>query len=408
MAGKFKKSRKELYDILWKTPITYYAHEHRVSYTKLKEACNKYNIPTPDQQYWVSLRLGKKLPKTPLPSGEDVKIEIPRMIPKNKGHMSAELNSKANTSCILRILELNTDINHGLSTKEIIDKMDSSYGLGIDRRTVSNSLKLLKLLGYNIVYEKQKYKLLLSYKDNYSPGKFESDEVQNLLDSIRLNPFLSETDERALFYKTKKLMGRFNCGALHNVHLDKRNLSATFYQSLDSLTDAMLNNKKVSFDYMRYDNRGKLVKIREEAYIVSPIHFRYTNFKVFAECIIEDGSKRLYRVDKMENVQLLEEIRQTLATKSIKDTVSANIHRGEIMLVAKCKNEFSDEIVDYFNLKGKLKPNDDGKTFTLTVKTDFNEAREFAVKHIDSCEVIEPPELKDEVIKTIKNNIYGV
>ena len=66
--------------------------------------------------------------------------------PRNDG----KYNSKANTVCILKILQEYSDGNIILPTSRIIELMDSVYGLHVDRRTVYSSIDILQKLGYSI------------------------------------------------------------------------------------------------------------------------------------------------------------------------------------------------------------------------------------------------------------------
>ena len=60
-----KFNRKELYAEIWERSLSKVAKKHDIQYSKLKEACEKSNIPLPTQAYWSSLYSGKKVEKTP-------------------------------------------------------------------------------------------------------------------------------------------------------------------------------------------------------------------------------------------------------------------------------------------------------------------------------------------------------
>jgi hypothetical protein len=71
-----KFDRKELYTEIWERSLSKVAKKYDIQYSKLKEACEKSNIPLPTQAYWSSLYSDKKVEKTPLPEAENGDVEI--------------------------------------------------------------------------------------------------------------------------------------------------------------------------------------------------------------------------------------------------------------------------------------------------------------------------------------------
>ena len=57
------------------------------------------------------------------------------------------LTEKANAICLLEVLKEYSDAEHILPMREIIAKMQSLYGIKIDRRTVYGAVALLIELG---------------------------------------------------------------------------------------------------------------------------------------------------------------------------------------------------------------------------------------------------------------------
>ena len=68
--------RKDLYKLVWSTPMTRLAQKFELSDVGLAKACRRYNIPRPPRGYWAKKQAGKKLKKESLPPGEDVTIEF--------------------------------------------------------------------------------------------------------------------------------------------------------------------------------------------------------------------------------------------------------------------------------------------------------------------------------------------
>ncbi len=60
-------SRKELYILVWKTPIATFAKKHNIPADTLRKICKNLDIPTPTSGYWSKLKFNKKVEITPLP-----------------------------------------------------------------------------------------------------------------------------------------------------------------------------------------------------------------------------------------------------------------------------------------------------------------------------------------------------
>jgi len=60
-------SRKELYLLIWKTPITTISEKHNIPDTIIRNICKKLEIPTPSSGYWSKLKFKKTVEIPPLP-----------------------------------------------------------------------------------------------------------------------------------------------------------------------------------------------------------------------------------------------------------------------------------------------------------------------------------------------------
>ena len=60
-------TRKELYELIWKKPISKLSEEWGIPGQALRAYCNQLNIPTPSSGYWSKLKFGKPVEIPPLP-----------------------------------------------------------------------------------------------------------------------------------------------------------------------------------------------------------------------------------------------------------------------------------------------------------------------------------------------------
>ena len=56
---EIKFTRKELYDLVWSSPLSVLAKKYNISDNGLRKNCIKMNIPLPETGYWQKLRYGK-------------------------------------------------------------------------------------------------------------------------------------------------------------------------------------------------------------------------------------------------------------------------------------------------------------------------------------------------------------
>jgi hypothetical protein len=69
-------NRKELYKKVWETPITRLSKEYGLSDVGFAKICKKHKIPRSPRGYWARKAAGQRVKRFPLPSGENVTIEI--------------------------------------------------------------------------------------------------------------------------------------------------------------------------------------------------------------------------------------------------------------------------------------------------------------------------------------------
>ena len=69
--------REEIYNEIWENSTSRTAKKYDVPYQKLKEACEKANIPLPTNTYWASISVGKVIEKTPLPESAETELVLP-------------------------------------------------------------------------------------------------------------------------------------------------------------------------------------------------------------------------------------------------------------------------------------------------------------------------------------------
>lgn len=72
-------TRRELYDLVWATPMSSLAQDFGISDVGLKKVCDRHRVPTPGRGYWAQLEAGRSPKKALFTEALDAalnKIEI--------------------------------------------------------------------------------------------------------------------------------------------------------------------------------------------------------------------------------------------------------------------------------------------------------------------------------------------
>jgi len=320
--------------------------------------------------------------------------------PRNDG----KYNSKANTVCILKILQEYSDGNIILPTSRIIELMDSVYGLHVDRRTVYSSIDILQKLGYSIE----------SYDENgigycLTDNPFDALEIKLLIDSIQLNTVVPKQNEKDIVNKLMKLVPNEDNRHFMNrlVGSLKKEKNMTLFYMLDTIDLAMQKKKKVEFDYLTKDNTLT-------HFVVTPMTIIQINYHYYVECSNHPKKQNiLFRVKDMKNLlESTEDAGPYTYFKGYTELNETGIEFDCINAKLECSTDIEDIFLDTFDsfiLKSKkLVYSEDGKTFTAEVYGTPDAISRWALSFPDKCEVIEPLELRETIINKLKNNKYGV
>ncbi len=89
-------NRKELYDLVWSTPMTALAKKYLISDSGLRKICVKMEIPLPKAGHWEKLKAGKEVEISELPTtykgNNEITLELRKEGDENlKGLPSTEM-----------------------------------------------------------------------------------------------------------------------------------------------------------------------------------------------------------------------------------------------------------------------------------------------------------------------------
>ena len=111
---------------------------------------------------------------------------------------------------ILDILKYHSDCNHPLTQQEIIDRLESDYGILVERKTISRNIALLKEAGINIESDKRG-----TYFDDYL---LDDSQIHLLIDSILASKHISESQSKELIDRISSLSNKYFKKHIKNIH----------------------------------------------------------------------------------------------------------------------------------------------------------------------------------------------
>jgi predicted DNA-binding transcriptional regulator YafY len=180
-------------------------------------------------------------------------------------------------------------------------------------------------------------------------------------------------------------------------------MNESIYYSVDSLHEAISEGKKVSFKYFYYDTSKKPIYQRDGGvYIVSPAALSWFEENYYLIGIL-DGQEGLrhFRVDRMDNVKTLDEIRDP-AVKNFKLTDYTKkifgMYGGEETDVRlRMNNKLAHTVIDRFGKDITMVPDGDNH-FTILIQVAISPVFcAWIFQFQDKCEVLSPQSLKDDL-----------
>lgn len=194
-----------------------------------------------------------------------------------------------------------TDENHALNTDEIILLL-AEKKIAVSNRILVHDIALLNEYGYEVLSYRKKY-----YYYYVVNRHFDAAEIALLADAVQASK-LSAIQKQTLTKKLMTTMGDFQATELTVAGrfgtMPKRNNRHIIY-TIDTLKQAIANNKRVSFKYYSLDyQKNKVYRRGGERYTVNPLVVVWNKDNYYLVCYYDkyDGTAT-YRIDRMEEAQ---------------------------------------------------------------------------------------------------------
>jgi len=238
---------------------------------------------------------------------------------------------------ILKLWEMlprETDSERPLGTEEIIRRFQD-MGIECVRATVYSDIKTLQKYGYEVMCNNG-----VGKSNEYFVGEriFSVPEVQILMNAVQAANFVTENKTTELVNKVAQLAGGGQADVLKQNIVEFSTVKSTnekIYYSINEISTAINNNKKISFCYFDYNANHECIyrpekenPSKKRVYVVNPLATVYKNDNYYLFCYSDNHDNiAQYRVDRMTDVDVLEEKR---AQSKVADNFDLAKHKKQM------------------------------------------------------------------------------
>jgi len=223
-------------------------------------------------------------------------------------------NQKLKLIYLMKILLDKTDEEHTLTVPDMIAELEK-HEINAERKSIYDDIEALRHFGLDIALRRTKT------TDYFVASRmFEMPELKLLADAVASSKFITEKKSGELIKKIESLASIYEAKQLQRqVYVMGRvkTMNEKIYYNVDTIHQAIAQNKQVAFKYFEYTiDKKKHYRHDGEKYYASPYALSWDDENYYMIAYYEKYSNiSHFRVDKMENIEISEENRRELPDK---------------------------------------------------------------------------------------------
>ena len=277
-------------------------------------------------------------------------------------------NKKSTILFVLKVLTDYSDKSHYLTHQDIIEKVIDDYNISIERKSVANSIMLLQEVGYDIKKSPKGGYALLN-------RKLDDTDITYIADALFNSKSISARQAVDLIERissSQSIYERKSYSYLHKANDNSRAGTKETFNTLELIEEAKYRHKKISFQYVSYNEEGKKEKRNAgKRYMVSPYFSVVNNGRYFLIANLKDDKPfQWFRVDYMLNARIEDkhDYRPLPSFEGMKDfDISEYLNQNVYLLSSESitatllieKESSVQYIVDWFKKNAKIYKKDD-------------------------------------------------
>jgi len=210
-------------------------------------------------------------------------------------------NQKLKLYYLSKIMTEKTDDEHSLTMPEIQEYL-AEYGVTADRKSLYDDLETLRLLGIDVIGGKEGK----AYAYHVGKKQFDIAELKLLVDAVQSSKFITEKKSRELIKKLTSFASEYEASQLKRqvvVQGRVKTMNESIYYIVDAIHKAIIDNRQITFEYMRWNTNKELEPRHEKTYVASPWALTWGNENYYMVAYVEGEGIRHFRVDKMMKIR---------------------------------------------------------------------------------------------------------
>lgn len=319
-------------------------------------------------------------------------------------------SSRLNILYILEILREESDSDHILSMADIRKKLSLYYGVNLDRRTITSAIN--DLIDFEID--------ISTFADNglgyYIVDRdFEKSETYLLMDAIFSLEYIDRDQCTELLKKIGKSQSKYQRSVNKYIsqvdpYRSKRTSNKEVFLNIEIINEAIEKNRQIEFTYLTYGPDRKLVPKRDRPYKLNAYRILADNEKYYLLGTTPGFTNILsFRIDFIKNIKILGENRDKFRNYDLNRLIEKATYAffGKPSFIKiRFKEEILNYVIDQFGTDIKIRK--DGEFYIADFLAPEKGIEYRALQFLPYVEVIEPKSVRDSVIGSLKENLYGI
>lgn len=314
---------------------------------------------------------------------------------------------------IWQILEEHSDQDHPLTQEDIAAKLESEYGIVIERKAIGRNISLLKEAGIDIGSGRTG-----SYLECRT---FEDAELHMLIDGVLSSKYITAKHSADMIERLCGLSNKYfraNVGHIHSVNDWYKTSNQALFYNIELIDTAIEEGKQVHYDYNKYGIDKKLHKSSHQ--YVSPYLMILHNQRYYLMAYSEYwGNMVFHRLDRITDMVVSDKkatpIRDVPGYEGGIDYRELSSAMPYMYTDRPERIDFIadagtiDQVIDWFGSDVRIMKTEEKNKVRVSVKASPNAMVHWAMQYIDHVEIVSPASLRARVKEALENGLkkYG-
>ncbi len=318
--------------------------------------------------------------------------------------MPKSFGQKVKILYVLDILRKYSDEENPLTANQICEHL-AAQGIEAERKSVYADIEALTDYGYDIIRSFSPKGFFMASRE------FEEAEIYLLSDAVRTAKFISPKKTRELVKKLGSMLSESQCRKREkDIYWSPSQKCANeeIFYNIDTISEAVSKGRKVCFDYVSRELKGREFVNVVKKRTVSPYALTWQDDHYYLICNYEKYDNLMHlRLDRISKVQMLEEKARHFSQVSeyteffdIADYTNKlfGMYSGEFVTVELCcKREIAKTVADRFS-ENIFITNVTENEFCFSYEAAISEALvTFIMNFGDGIKVLKPQKLKNMI-----------